>query len=164
MLFRSAGDLEAAWEAGVDYSSQINIADLDEPADVVVAGAGGYPRDINVYQMAKPLRNAARAAREGGTVILAARCGEGFGEETLVKWLSEATSPENILERFKQQGFVLGGHKAFALAQVVSKREVVLVSDLSQHQAGSLFMTFAPDLQHALDYACHKHGDRKSVV
>jgi nickel-dependent lactate racemase len=158
LLHVVAGDLEAAWESGVDYSRRMSIVELDAPADVVVAGAGGHPRDINAYQMAKPLRNAARAVREGGTVILAARCGEGFGEDTLVKWLDEASSPEDIIKRFAR-GFVLGGHKAFALARVVSKREVVLVSDLSRRQTSKLFMTYAPDLQSALEYVRHKHGD-----
>ena len=153
-----AGDLEAAWEEGVRHSARVHIINITEPAEVVLAGAGGYPRDINVYQTAKPLRNATRAATSTGTIVLVAECPEGYGEDTLAQWLREAHSPGEIMDRF-HQGFILGGHKAFALAQVVAGREVILVSSLGEEQTRRLYMTPARDLQAALGYVRQKHGD-----
>lgn len=153
-----AGDLEAAWEEGVRHSARVHVINIYEPAEVVLAGAGGYPRDINVYQMAKPLRNATRAATAQGTVILVAECPGGYGDDTLAQWLMEAYSPKEIMARF-HQGFVLGGHKAFALAQVVAGREVILVSSLGEERTRRLYMTPARDLQAALGYVRQKHGD-----
>jgi nickel-dependent lactate racemase len=68
----------------------VYIVNITEPAEVVLAGAGGYPRDINVYQTAKLLRNATRAATATGTIVLVAECLEGYGEDTLAQWLREA--------------------------------------------------------------------------
>jgi nickel-dependent lactate racemase len=153
-----AGDLEAAWEEGVRHSARVHIVGVPEPAEVVLAGAGGYPRDINVYQTAKPLRNATRTATAEGTVVLVAECPGGYGDDTLAQWLREAHSPGEIMARF-HQGFVLGGHKAFALAQVVAGREVILVSSLGEERTRRLYMTPARDLQAALGYVRQKHGD-----
>ncbi|MBS4026726.1 MAG: nickel-dependent lactate racemase, partial [Clostridia bacterium] len=81
-----AGELEQAWIAGVDVSRKMNMVKLAEQADVVIASAGGYPKDINVYQAQKALTNAAEAVKSGGTVILVAQCPEGFGDSVFEEW------------------------------------------------------------------------------
>lgn len=158
------GHLEAAWEAGVKISEAVNIVDAGEKADVVIAGAGGYPRDFNVYQAVKAMRNAARTVRKGGTVVLIACCEQGYGDETMSRWLKAALQPSDILDRFKE-GFVLGGHKAYAIAQVCAEKEVVLVSSLGPEKTRGLFMTYMPDPGSALEYVRAKHGrDYKAYV
>ncbi len=52
--------------------------------------AGGYPKDINLYQAQKALDNAKHAVRDGGVVILAASCAEGLGEEVFERWMCSA--------------------------------------------------------------------------
>ncbi|MHC4134754.1 MAG: lactate racemase domain-containing protein [Planctomycetota bacterium] len=50
-----------------------------EPADVVVADAGGHPTDATLLQAHKAYEAAAGLARPGGTIVLVAACAEGFG-------------------------------------------------------------------------------------
>ncbi|WP_066634673.1 nickel-dependent lactate racemase [Desulfolucanica intricata] len=152
-----AGDLEKAWEAGVQKCSDLNLVPVEEPVEVVIAGAGGYPKDLNLYQAQKPMDSAARVTRAGGTIILVAECSEGYGNSTFTKWMTEAQSLEDIYERFRQ-GFVLGGHKAYAYAQVLKDKEVVLVSAMSKEDVENMFMTYCSSLEDALAYVERKHG------
>ncbi len=154
----AAGDLEKAWLAGVKACEEMSVLKLSRPADVVIAGAGGHPKDINLYQAQKALENAAGAIRPGGTVILVARCGEGYGEATFAEWIRAAGKLEDIFTRF-ENGFVLGGHKAFAIARVLRERDVILVSDMSREDTEKLFFHYARDLNEALAMVRQKYGD-----
>jgi nickel-dependent lactate racemase len=49
--------------------------------DLVVASAGGYPKDINLIQAHKAMDNAAGFVRDGGTLVLLAECADGVGSD-----------------------------------------------------------------------------------
>ncbi|MGI6709582.1 MAG: hypothetical protein ACOX33_10935 [Dethiobacteria bacterium] len=108
--------------------------DIYELADVVIAGCGGYPKDINLYQAQKTLENAAGAVKEGGQVVLLAQCPEGSGSQAFERWVCQYQKFE-VMERALQENFELGGHKAYAVAKVLRKCTVHLVSQLSPNQA-----------------------------
>jgi len=52
--------------------------------DLVLASAGGFPKDINLIQAHKAIDNAAAFVREGGTLILLAECADGIGSTTFL--------------------------------------------------------------------------------
>ena len=159
-----AGDLEQAWEAGVKISSDLNLVTVEESVDVVIAGAGGYPKDIDLYQAQKPMDSASRVTKDGGTIILVADCSEGYGSAVFTNWMTEAKTLEDIFNRFNM-GFVLGGHKAYAYARVLNKKEVVLVSSMPKKDVENMFMTCCHSLEDALIYVEKKHGpDYKAIV
>ncbi|ACV61878.1 conserved hypothetical protein [Desulfofarcimen acetoxidans DSM 771] len=159
-----AGDLEEAWQAGVNISSDLNLVDVKEPVDVVIAGSGGYPKDINLYQAQKPMDNASRVTKDNGTIILVAECSEGYGSPVFTNWMTEARNLQDIFERF-DKGFVLGGHKAYAYARVLDKKEVILVSAMSEKDVKNMFMTCCHTLEEALNYAEKKHGpDYRAII
>lgn len=152
-----AGDLEEAWLAGVRVCEHISLVKVPRAADVVVAGAGGHPKDINVYQAQKALENAAAAVKPGGTIILVAQCKEGYGEEVFEQWIEEANTLDDIFRRFERQ-FVLGGHKAFAIAKVVKEKQIILVSDLTKTETEKLFFRYAASLDEALSLVRREYG------
>jgi nickel-dependent lactate racemase len=124
-----AGDVTAAHRRGCELVAQRGIVEIDQPADVVLVSAGGYPKDVNLYQAQKALDNAAYAVRDGGILIVVAECAEGFGNSTCEAWLTDARSADEVLQRIKQE-FVLGGHKAAAISAVQKRASVYLVSAL----------------------------------
>ncbi len=67
-------------------SNQIDIA--GKTFDVVVASAGGYPKDLNLVQTHKALRNAAGFLNPGGRLILLAECRDGVGADSLEQYIS----------------------------------------------------------------------------
>ncbi|MDW7675263.1 MAG: nickel-dependent lactate racemase [Bacillota bacterium] len=152
-----AGELEQAWIEGADLCRQMNMVELKEQADVVIASAGGYPKDINIYQAQKALEHAAHAIKPGGTIMLLAECFEGFGEDVFEEWIREAKTLDCIFKRF-DKGFQLGGHKAYAIASIIKDREVVLVSKMPKEDVEKLFFTYAVDIEEGLEYIAKKHG------
>lgn len=109
----------------LDYQSKVTI---EEPADIVVVSAGGYPKDLNLYQAQKALDSATAAVKPDGRIIWLAECREGLGNGTFESWIVGA-SADDILVRI-QANFVLGGHKAAAIARTLKKAQVSLVSAL----------------------------------
>jgi len=153
-----AGELYKSWLKGVEVCKKIYLYPIKQKAEVVIASAGGYPKDINVYQAQKALENAYQAVKKGGTIILLAECGEGYGEPTFEKWIEEANTPDDIIKRLEKK-FVLGGHKAYAIARVVKEVEVILISSLPQDKVRKLFFIPMEDISQALNYVKDKYGE-----
>ncbi len=159
-----AGDVEAAWLEGVRFCEETSVVKLTQQADVVIASAGGHPKDLNLYQAQKALENAASAVRPGGTIILVSKCGEGYGEDVFEKWIKQANVLQDIFDRFDRH-FILGGHKAFAIARVLKEKDVILVSDMSRDDVEKLFFSYAGSLQEALDRVKEKYkGDFTAFI
>ena len=152
-----SGHMEKAWKEGVEVCRDMFCYPMDRKYPVVIASAGGYPKDINVYQAQKALEYASYATEEGGTIVLVAECGEGYGEATFERWMKEASNPEEVLDRMNG-GFELGGHKAFAIARTVCEKDVVLVSGLTVERVENLFCHWAGTLSEALSWIKKKHG------
>ncbi len=153
-----AGELHKSWQKGVELCKKIYLCPIKKKAEVVIASAGGYPKDINVYQAQKALNNAYQAVKPGGTIILLAKCDEGYGEATFEKWIEEANTPDDIIKRFKRQ-FVLGGHKAYAIAKLAKEVEVILISSLPKKKVRKLFFIPMINLSYAIEYVKGKHGE-----
>lgn len=151
-----AGHYRLAHREGCCVADRLFKIALPEAADIVVAAAGGYPKDLNLYQAQKGLDNARLAVKAGGTIILVAECREGFGDETFERWLTEAVNPETIIARMKEE-FVMGGHKALAVALTMQRARVVLVSSLAPEVVRRALFEPASSAQTALEQslACH---------
>jgi nickel-dependent lactate racemase len=152
-----AGGLFESWQRGVEVGKKIYFYPIKKRAEVVIASAGGYPKDINVYQAQKSLDNAYQAVKSGGTIILLAECTEGYGEPIFEQWIKEAESPEDIIKRIKEK-FVLGGHKAYGIARVVKEVEVILISSLPPEKVRKLFFIPMRNISQAIDYVKNKYG------
>lgn len=153
-----AGELSKSWLKGVEACKKIYLCPIKQKAEVVIASAGGYPKDINVYQAQKALDNAYQAVKTGGTIILLAECSEGYGEDTFKKWIEEANTLDDIINRL-QKKFVLGGHKAYGIARVVKEVEVILISSLPPDKVRKLFFIPMEDISQALKYVKDKYGE-----
>ncbi len=102
-----AGDLDLAHQAGVKVCRQHNIVECDKRADLVITSPGGAPRDCNLYQGQKALATGEMFAEKTGkvTMILVACAEDGIGPEMFQKWLIEGKMPDEIIERFRREGF-----------------------------------------------------------
>src|SRR6476660_4249165 len=74
-----AGHMEHAWREGVKFVENVVRVPVNEPADVVVTSAAGYPLDTTWYQAIKGLTGALPIVKQGGTIVLAASLTEGIG-------------------------------------------------------------------------------------
>lgn len=152
-----AGHPVRAHREGCRLAEEIYCVGEVAPADVVLAAAGGSPKDQNLYQAVKALQNAAAAVKPGGTVVMAACCPEGFGQATFRRWVESGLSGPRALERFSL-GFELGGHKAAYAAQITSKCRVHFVSDLPGEKVELLYFRPYRDLGEAFEAAIGSSG------
>ena len=128
-----------AWEHGVTICQENSVIEVKQLADIVIVSAGGFPKDINMYQSQKALENASYCVKDGGLILLLAECREGLGEEVFERWLDEAPTPAYLEDKIRHV-FELGGHKAYALARVAVKNSLYLYSELDDETAKKAFM------------------------
>ncbi len=158
-----AGDITAAHRRGCEWVAQRGMLPVAQLADIVLVSAGGFPKDLNLYQAQKALDNAVYAARAGGVIILVAECREGFGNATFQRWLCSAESPDQLLT-WIQQDFVLGGHKAAAIAAVQKKAEIYLVSGLPAEDAARAGLRPFATIEAALEAARRRVGPAARIA
>jgi nickel-dependent lactate racemase len=127
----------------------------------VLASAGGYPRDINLYQAHKAIENASHAVKTGGAIVVVAECPEGFGNTTFESWMKNASSLDEVGEKLSKQ-FILGGHKAFALSKIAKRAEIIIAS--KKLQAHSIILKTCNNPQDALNDALRSHGEDASIL
>lgn len=147
-----AGDVTATHRRGCRRVAQRGTVPIPRQADIVLVSAGGHPKDINLYQAQKALDNASHAVRSGGTIILVAECPEGLGNRTFEQWMTETHSADDILARIQRE-FILGGHKAAAIAAVIKEAQVFLVSSLPAQVVRRCGMVPSDSVVQALDAA-----------
>ncbi len=159
-----AGHYLEAHRAGCEFVDQRNLVPISALADIVIASPGGHPKDINLYQAQKGLENAQYAVKPGGKIILVAECSEGFGEDVFEEWIcSSEYTPEGLVRRIKEN-FTLGGHKAAAIAKIMCRNEIYLVSSLSRSITERCHFTYADSIEQALDRIRHTEPEYKRIT
>jgi nickel-dependent lactate racemase len=133
-----AGDLEQAFFEAVKAVDAMYRVTVERRADIVVASAGGYPADIDLFQAYKALDNALEVVKRGGVVILVAECPEGHGNQVFYDWMVRFSELKAV-EREIKRNFVLGGHKAYYLLKALQNHQIVLVSSLPDYYAVNVF-------------------------
>ncbi|MFU0824474.1 nickel-dependent lactate racemase [Clostridium sp.] len=124
-----AGNYITAHRKGCEILKSIDSFNIKEKADVIIASAGGYPKDIDLYQASKALSNSVEAVREGGTIILVAECIEGLGHKDM----------EHIFYNFKNNAereqevrreYTIAKFFAFVICEMAVKYNLILVSSM----------------------------------
>lgn len=82
IAYLNSGDIELSHiEACAHYGEHYTIP-LERSFGAVIVSAGGTPRDMNLLQAHKALRNASCALNEGGVMLAALSCAGGVGSES----------------------------------------------------------------------------------
>jgi len=130
---------------------QLDLGEVLHQFDLVIASAGGYPKDINFYQSQKALTHACLFAKPGGKIILAAECRDGFGSEKFESFISSRSTPEEVISEFESNDFEIGPHKAYQLAKQVMEHEVYLISSMKTDDVTRLKLKHRVDIQSAIN-------------
>ncbi len=158
-----AGHVIEAHRKGCDIVARRGKVEIPEQAQIVLVSAGGHPKDCDLYQAQKALDNALHAVKKDGIIILVAKCEEGFGNDVLEEWMGPARMPDELLEKIQQE-FVLGGHKAAAIAAVLKRANVYLVSTLPSNSIQCWGISLFEDVSTAVQAAFDTLGGSASML
>lgn len=158
-----AGHHIKAHREGCKFLDTMYKINIKEKADIVITTPGGFPKDINLYQAQKSLDNAKHALRDGGIIIFAASCKEGFGEKVFERWMKGFKNPNDMVVEIKRK-FELGGHKAAAIGMVLKNARIFLVSDFKPDLVRSIFMEPFDSVQSAVDKAIRELGSNSKII
>ncbi len=160
-----AGHYEHAHREGCRTVDETLSVAIDEPYDLIVASAGGYPLDIDLRQAHKGLENACQALRPGGSILFYAECPSGAGIGTFDEYVRRYDDDFEMRAALERD-FVVGGHKAYWVARLGRLFDVHLVSALDPEFVRRCH--FHPiafeDHSSALVNLLRKHSPRVAVI
>ena len=96
-----AGDAVKAHTAGVEFVETTCLETLEEPADVVITSAAGWPLDLTFYQTVKGVTAAAHVVRPGGRILIVSECAEGVGSPEFARKLDGYAGHAEFLEAIR---------------------------------------------------------------
>ncbi len=123
-----AGDVKQAFLQGTKYLDEAGAVWIEKKADAVIAGCGGFPKDLDLYQASKAFSAAAEAVREQGTILVIAKCDNNMGTQESV---SIITDFETNLQReeYLRKDFLPEAFSGYLLCELAQKYRLLMVSD-----------------------------------
>lgn len=158
-----AGHWDKAWREGCKTVEEIFGVPISGPADLVIASAGGYPKDINLYQGSKTIDNAFMAVKKDGVIILMLECREIAEPPDFSGWFDYTSLYDR--EVALRQGFTVPGFIALKCGLMAQQIPHIVVT-LPENKAfiEKTGMIFAATLEEALALAEQKLGRRDYTV
>jgi nickel-dependent lactate racemase len=126
------GDPIEAHERGCAAARETAMVACERPFPIVVTTNGGYPLDQNLYQTVKGMSAAAQIVRDGGYILTAARCNDGFpAHGNFKRLLVEHPTPQAILDTVLAPGFAMFDQwEAQVLAMILVRARAGLYSEI----------------------------------
>jgi len=149
---------------GSEFCRSVYEIPVSREYDVVIASPGGYPKDINLYQAQKGLAHATPLVRRGGDIILLAECPDGHGEEVFYETMKRFSSPKEIVDKFPQEPFKMGAHKAFLWARSLVKAEVHMCSAMEKNLSRGFMVTPTRTLEEVFAKLKKKYPDPPAIA
>ena len=127
------GETLAAHKPGCAFALQTAMQRSCQAFEMVVTTNGGYPLDQNLYQTVKGMSAAKQIVSEGGLIVTASQCKDGFPSHgNFRQLLFNHASPQALLDTILAPGFSLYDQwEAQLLAMIRLKARVALFSDIS---------------------------------
>lgn len=155
-----SGDLFKSWEEACRLVDQIYTVPISEQADIVIAGGGGYPKDMSFYQGSKAIDNVEPALKTGGTLILISECRNGGGPSEYFDWLKPLK--EGRLDEELRKNFTIPGYVFYLNCEQAKRYRIMMLSMLNPEEAREMGIEVYSDIKTLLDNAQLK--DKKILV
>ena len=154
-----AGNWITAHQAACDLVDWMYGVPVREKTPLVIASAGGYPKDLNFYQTIKTLCNALEVSQEGGTIILVTKSEEGFGNEDTRRLIADYP---NMLEREKalRADFSIGAFIGYLFAECAETHHMIAVTSMDQKDFGTAKIHVVRTMDEALELSRQLNGGK----
>ncbi|GMA98013.1 nickel-dependent lactate racemase [Pelosinus sp. IPA-1] len=153
-----AGHYQAAHDKGRELVDEIDGVTIQEKADLVIASAGGSPKDVNLYQSIKTLINAREATKPGGTMIILTESPEGLGGNAEVQDM--ILGYQTVLEREDalRADYSISKYVGYYFCESAEKFDLLLVSSLDPDLLKKANIKIVKTLDEALELVYTKRG------
>jgi nickel-dependent lactate racemase len=121
-----AGHWHEAWLAGCREVERIYGIAIEQQADLTIASAGGFPRDINLYQGSKTIDNVFMATRPGGVAICFLECRDIKEPPDFSDWFKYSNKYDR--EIALRAGFTVPGFIALKFAYIAETISLIIVT------------------------------------
>ena len=161
-----AGELDLAHRHGVGHVDSMVVATVEEPVDIVVTSAAGYPLDTTFYQAVKGMVGVLDILKEGGSIVIAAGCADGIGSPEFEGLLRRTEDIDAFIEWIQQPGvFTIDQWEIEELVKALKKGRIYLYTDgLSEDDARDCLVEPVPSVEAGIDRALRRHGPGATIV
>jgi nickel-dependent lactate racemase len=142
------GDVIAAHEQGAAFCKETTMIACTHRYPIVITTNSGYPLDQNLYQTDKGLSAAAQIVEDGGLIICASECSDGFpAHGNYRQLLFDHTTPRDLLSTILSPGFALFDQwEAQIHTGICAKARVALYSTLPAGEVRRAYLEPIADL------------------
>lgn len=158
-----AGDMVQAHREACALVDAIDGVNVAERTPLVIASAGGAPKDINFYQTIKTLANALAVVSEGGTIIILSACTEGFGSPDTERQIRDFDTME-AREKDLRENFSIGSYVGFLFAESAEKHNLIMVCSMAAADFAKTRIHTVTTLDDALALARKLNGGKDMRV
>ncbi len=149
-----AGDPVKAHAAGVDFLERTSLETLEEPADLVITSAAGFPLDLTFYQTVKGISAAQHVVKPGGRVLVLGECAEGMGSPEFTHRMRTLTGLKDFLDEILVSPVEVDQWQLEKLAMLGIQHELFFYTPgVSKEQFGCLNTRVFSDLSQAVSAA-----------
>jgi lactate racemase len=118
-----------------EHGKHCEVASAEE-YDGVIASCGGHPKDINFIQSHKTVENASKFVRDGGRLIILAKCQDGVGSKTFLPWFEMGgwtKAFDKLAENYEGNGGT-----ALSMMSKLQRIRILMVTELSDRVCESI--------------------------
>jgi nickel-dependent lactate racemase len=160
------GEVLAAHEKGCEANKASVMVACEREYPIVVTTNGGYPLDQNLYQAVKGMSAAYQIVSEGGLIVSASRCNDGFPNHgNFRKMLLEYSSPQQMLDAIYSPGFSKFDQWQVQLfALILQRARVGLYSEIPADDVRSAHLRPIADIADAISEELERIGEDAPVA
>ncbi len=155
VIYAVAGDTFKAHKKGTDFLCE-QCGAKAQPADIVLTTNGGYPLDQNVYQSVKGMTAAEATVKQGGVIIMMAKCNDGVGGDHFYHQMADEKSLQKIMSGLMGRGrgeTLPDQWMTQILTRILLKASVVYVSEMPEDIVRDMHMIPAHSIDQAMEKA-----------
>ena len=146
-----SGHYITSWERACREVERVYQVAIEEKTDVVVAGCGGYPRDMSLYQGTKAIDNVESALKPGGTLILVIEARDGGGPEEYFGWCRNLA--DGSIEKRLREAFTVAGYIFFLNCEQARRYRVMLLSGINPEETAPMGIETYRNVEELLAHA-----------
>ena len=160
------GDVIAAHDAGCAFAKKTAMVACPQPFPIVITSNSGFPLDQNLYQTVKGMSAAAQIVADGGLILAAAECGDGFPDHgSFKRFLFEHPSAQTMLDTIHQAPEPIEDQwQVQLLALILIRARVGLYSQISADDVKRAHLEPVADLAERVSAELERIGQDQPIA